>query len=77
MFLFKCVWFMALGMALTGLGYIVMPISWLRKWDRRRAQNIEQRLGRRAVMLYFRAFGVVMLAVGGFVTVGLISAIRY
>jgi hypothetical protein len=76
MFLFKCVWFIAVGVAFIGLGYIVAPLGWLRKWDRRRAQNIEQRLGRRAVSLYFRVLGVVMFVIGGFITVGLISAVR-
>jgi hypothetical protein len=76
MFLFKCVWFIALGVALIGLGYIVAPLDWLRKWDRRRAQNIERRLGHRAVSLYFRTLGVAMFVIGGFITVGLISAIR-
>ncbi len=59
-----------------GLAYIFFPIEWLRKWDRRRAQDIERRMGRRAVLLYFRALGVVMLLVGGFVAVGLVNAFR-
>jgi hypothetical protein len=76
MFLFKCVWFIAVGVTLMGLGYIAAPIDWLRKWDRRRAQDIERRWGRRTVTLYFRAFGVVMLVVGGFIAVGLMNAVR-
>jgi hypothetical protein len=76
MFLFKCVWLIAVGVALIGLGYIAAPIDWLRKWDRRRAQDIERRLGHRAVTLYFRALGVVMLVVGGFIAAGLTSAVR-
>lgn len=76
MFLFKCVWFVALGMAVMGLGYLFAPIDWLLKWDRRRAQDIEGQLGRRAVTLYFRAFGVVMLVAGGFVAAGLFSVLR-
>ncbi len=76
MFLFKCVWSLALGVTLMGLGYIVAPLDWLRKLDRRGAQNIEQRRGRRAVSLYFRTLGVVMFVIGGFITVGLISAVR-
>jgi hypothetical protein len=76
MFLFKCVWFAAVGVAAMGLGYIFAPIEWLCTWDRRRAQDIERRLGRRAVMLYFRAFGTVMLIVGGFIAIGLFSVLR-
>jgi hypothetical protein len=64
------------GVALIGLGYIAAPIDWLRKWDRRCAQDIERRLGHRAVTLYFRALGVVMLVAGGFVAVGLMNAVR-
>jgi hypothetical protein len=76
MFLFKCVWFIAVGVALLGLGYIVAPIHWLRKWDRRRAQDVERRLGHRGVTFYFRALGVVMLLVGGFIAAGLMSVFR-
>jgi uncharacterized membrane protein YeiB len=76
MFLFKCIWLIAVGVALIGLGYIAAPIEWLRKWDRRRAQDIEHRVGRRAVTFYFRALGVVMLVVGGFIAVGLTNAVR-
>jgi len=64
------------GVAAAGIGYLVAPIDWLRKWDRRRAQDVERRLGRRAVALYFRALGVVMLVVGGFIAAGLFSALR-
>ncbi len=74
--MFKCVWFAAVGVAAIGLGYLVAPIAWLRNWDRRRAQDIERRLGGRAVALYFRAFGVVMLIAGGFVALGLLSVLR-
>ncbi len=76
MLIFKCVWFAAVGVAAMGLGYLVAPIAWLRQWDRRRAQDIERRLGGRAVTLYFRAFGATMLIAGGFVALGLISVLR-
>jgi hypothetical protein len=76
MFLFKCVWFIALAIAVMGLGYLVAPIDWLRKWDRLRAQDIERRWGRRAVTFYFRALGIVMLIAGGFITAGLFSVLQ-
>ncbi len=76
MFLFKCVWFVALAVALIGAGYIIAPIDWLRKWDRRQVERIERRLGRRAIPIYFRALGVVMLLAGGFVAVGLMNIAR-
>ena len=76
MLLFKCVWFAAIGVAALGLGYAVAPVEWLRKWDRRRAQDIERRWGRRAVLLYFRVWGAIMFIVGSSVAIGLWGVLR-
>ncbi len=76
MYLFKCVWFMAVGVAVTGLAYIFVPLDWLLRWDRRQAAIIERRLGGWAIPFYFRGLGVVMLLAGGFIAVGLVSVFR-